>query len=349
MVAKSVPCKNRIRPQLVIAIFMATLLIGTVNAQVAANEDVNSADSAATAASAGAGGAEQAQADKPAPEAAAKTEDQQESPQNNNNDVAAANTPSATSSTTPAAAAAQVAQTTEAAAPQADKNWWKKVNWHALARRDKMEFLRQAQIRANQVTEFTATFSKQERINGKLRDQEVMQMKWRAKPFSVYMKYEKGDKGRQVLYVAGQNEGQAHVKLGGLLGFIVVDVDPHGEQAMEDNLRPITMAGLPNILNNAMPEFKRAADNGDLVVQYLGKLEIGGRKAYTIKRILPRKEIYSVKELVIFIDTETLVPVGADTYDWDGQLESRYRYTNINLNPRLTDKDFDSKNKKYGF
>lgn len=251
---------------------------------------------------------------------------------------------------TPAAPVTPATPATPAeAAVKLDEDWWKAIDWHALARRDKMEFLRKAQIRANQVTQFTATFSKQERIRGKLRDEEIAFMKWRAQPFSVYLKYEKGDRGRQVLFERGQRNDNALVKLGGLLGFVVVEVDPLGDQAMEDNLRPITMAGLPNILNNTMPDFELALTNGDLTVQYLGRLEIGDRRAYTIKRILPRKDIYPCKELVIFIDVETLVPIGADTYDWDGQLESRYRYSNINLNPKLTPADFSRDNKEYGF
>ncbi len=248
-----------------------------------------------------------------------------------------------------AATAAVPAETVQAEAEEDDPDWWKEVNWHALARRDKMEFLRQAQRRANQVTQFTATLSKQERIRGELRDKEVILMKWRAEPFSVYMEYEKGDKGREVLYVEGKRNNNVLVKLGGLLGFVVVEVDPHGEQAMKDNLRPVTMAGLPNILNTSMPDFIEAERNDDLTVQYLGRLEINGRRAYTIKRILPKKDIYPCKELVIFIDVETLVPVGADTYDWDGQLESRYRYSNIDLDPDLTNEDFSRENDDYGF
>ena len=41
------------------------------------------------------------------------------------------------------------------------------------------------------------------------------------------------------------------------------------------------------------------------------------------------------------------MPVGADSYDWDGQLISRYRYGDFKINIDLTDKDFDWRNKAY--
>jgi len=128
-----------------------------------------------------------------------------------------------------------------------------------------------------------------------------------------------------------------------------VQIKPDSDLAMKDNLRPITMAGMVNMLRTVVPQFELASANGDLKTEYLGQMDIGGRKAYAIKRILPQKPIYPCRELVLFIDVEELVPVGADSYGWDGQLESTYRYTEFKINPGLTDYDFDKKNKAYNF
>jgi len=228
---------------------------------------------------------------------------------------------------------------------------WKRVDWDTLARNDQVEFLQKLRQKCTEtLIDFTATFHKQERIRGKLRGKEVSLMKFRAKPFSVYMKYTKGDKGREALYVDGKYDSKIQVHPGGLLGpLFQLKIEPDSGMAMKNNLRPITMAGMTNMLNTVVPQFELARANGDLTVSYLGKMDVGGRKAYAIKRLLPKKDIYPCKELVFFVDCEALVPIGADSYTWDNQLECTYRYTDFKLNTGLTDDDFDRRNKAYHF
>jgi len=228
---------------------------------------------------------------------------------------------------------------------------WNKVNWAELAEKEPLRFLQLLRQRcAETVVDFTGTFYKQERVRGKLRDEESMEIKWRASPFSVYMKYTTGDKGREVLYVDGRYDNKLQAHPGGLLGpLIQLKLDPEGDRAMKDNLRPITKAGIPNMINNLVPPTELAERNGELRMQYVGTMEVGGRKVYCVKRILPEKDIYPCHELVVFVDVELLIPVGADSYMWDGQLQSKYRYTDVKLNAGLADEDFDRRNKSYSF
>ena len=228
---------------------------------------------------------------------------------------------------------------------------WKQIDWEALVQKDQVEFLAKLRQKCIEtLVDFTATFHKQERIRGKLRGKEVAQMKFRAEPFSVYMKYTKGDKGREALYVDGRYDNKLQVHPGGLLGpLFQLKIEPDSDLATRDNLRLITMAGMTSMLNTVLPQFELARANGDLTVSYLGKMDVGGRKAYAIKRILPKKDIYPCKELVFFIDCQALVPIGADSYAWDNQLQSTYRYTDFKLNTGLTDDDFDRRNKAYNF
>ncbi|NLX58710.1 MAG: DUF1571 domain-containing protein [Phycisphaerae bacterium] len=226
---------------------------------------------------------------------------------------------------------------------------WAQVDWHSLVRTDQLKFLQLLQMKCHEtVIDFTATFHKQERIDGKLRDEEAANMKWRRDPFSVYMKFVMGDKGKEAVYVEGQNSGKMRAHAGGLLSWIKLWVEPDSSRAMKDNLRPITKAGMTNMLSAALAVYEEAARNGDLKVEFLGTMTAAGRTCYGIKRTLPKKDIYPGKELVLFIDCEKLVPVGADSYDWDGQIMSKYRYADLKLNTGLTDKDFDWKNPDYG-
>jgi hypothetical protein len=175
-------------------------------------------------------------------------------------------------------------------------------------------------------------------------------MKWRAKPFAVYMKYTKGDKGREVMYVEGKYDNKLLAHPGGLLGPLVqLKVAPNSEQAMKDNLRPITMAGIPNMLHTIVPQFELALSHGELKAEYLGKMDVAGRKVFGIKRTLPKRDCYPCHQLVVFIDCELLIPVGTDSYMWDGQLDSKYRYNDCKLNVGLSDQDFDKKNPAYNF
>ncbi len=229
---------------------------------------------------------------------------------------------------------------------------WKTVEWRQLVKSDPLRFLQLLRLKcAETIVDLTATFHKRERIRGKLPDEpEIIKMKFRADPFSVYMKWRNADKGREVLYVEGQYDNKLQAHPGGLLGpLIQLKIDPHSERAMKNNLRPITAAGMTNMLHRIVLQFELAKANGDLQASYMGTGEVGSRKVYLIKRVLPEKQIYPCGELVVFIDCEALVPVGADSYDWDGQLMSRYRYTDFKINPGLTDEDFDRDNDDYKF
>ena len=96
------------------------------------------------------------------------------------------------------------------------------------------------------VPDYTTTFSKQEFVGGELSENQVINLKCRHKPFSVYMKWIVGDKGQELLYVNGQNDDKMLVKMGGLKGRLVptLKLDPTGSLAMKESRYPITKAGI---------------------------------------------------------------------------------------------------------
>ncbi len=228
---------------------------------------------------------------------------------------------------------------------------WKKFDWDAAVKADQLKFLYLVQQKCQEtIVDFTARFFKQERIKGELHDEETADMKWRGSPFSVYMKYVIGDEGREVLYVAGQYDNKILAHPGGLLGYLIkVKFAPDDPAALKNNLRPITATGMINMMSVVVTQCALARANGDLQLQYGGKIEVGGRPAYAIVRLLPNKPIYPNKELVFLVDVADIVPVGGDSYGWDGQLFTKYRFTDFKINPGLTDRDFDRDNKDYGF
>src|SRR5260370_4648324 len=113
--------------------------------------------------------------------------------------------------------------------------------------------------RLESIPDYTATFLKQERVNGEdLQDLQTIELKLRHEPFSVYMKWtEGGDVGRQVLYVDGHD---MLVRLGGKKGKLlpVIPLDPTGSRAMAESRHPATEMGLLHLIDVLLKYRKRA-------------------------------------------------------------------------------------------
>jgi len=202
------------------------------------------------------------------------------------------------------------------------------------------------------ITDYTCRFQKVERIDGELRKPEIMRMKFRCKPLSVYLKWTgELSKDQEVIYVEGANKGNAWVHPSGLLGWLFrkVNVDPNSKLAMKHSRRPISMAGMGFMGNLVIGQCVDAKARGDLTLTYEGIRHEGGRPSYVFKRVLPKDKGYPVEVLIIYIDREYLVCVRTDGYDWGGDLISHYLYSELVINPGVTDADFDPDNREYAY
>jgi len=106
---------------------------------------------------------------------------------------------------------------------------------------------------------YTATFIKQEQLKkGKPLTQQVMQLKLRRQPFSVYLKFTDPHEGREVIYVEGRNKGKLLVHepsgLASLAG--TISLAPTGDRAMEENRYPVTMLGLEKLLETVLAQWE---------------------------------------------------------------------------------------------
>ena len=121
------------------------------------------------------------------------------------------------------------------------------------------------------ITDYTCRFQKVERIDGELRKPEIMRMKFRCKPLSVYLKWTgELSKDQEVIYVEGANKGNAWVHPSGLLGWLFrkVNVDPNSKLAMKHSRRPISMAGMGFMGNLVIGQCVEAKARGDLTLTY---------------------------------------------------------------------------------
>jgi negative regulator of sigma E activity len=95
------------------------------------------------------------------------------------------------------------------------------------------------------------------------------------------------------------------------------------------------------MLRLIIPPCEDARKKGDLQLEYLGMREEGGRPAYVFKRTLPAEKGYPCHLLTVYIDQQFMIPIRTDAFNWDGNLQGHYRYMDINVNPPLTDDDFN--------
>ena len=227
--------------------------------------------------------------------------------------------------------------------------------------------LERAEQKLKKVLSYTTTFSKQERLNGCLGDSQVMNMKVRHKPFSVYMKWLVGDKGRELLYVDGENDGKMLARVGGIRGRLLpaLKLDPNGSLAMKESRYPITKAGILELVNELLGYRKRDLENHDQVVcTYIDNQLVNKTPCYGFVVEYKTKtysELY--RKSMVMIDQKSGLPIFVKNFTWpheednyktaqeedEATIIEQYVFTDIKMNPQLADADFDKANKKYSF
>src|SRR5262249_34585792 len=114
-----------------------------------------------------------------------------------------------------------------------------------------VQLLANARQKFATVTDYTCTLVKQERIRGQMPPENVIAMKVRNQPYSVYMYWHapKNFAGQEVCYVAGRNNGMMRVHSAGLLKMAGwVSVDPADPRAQQHSRHRIDEGGIGNLI-----------------------------------------------------------------------------------------------------
>jgi len=225
--------------------------------------------------------------------------------------------------------------------------------------------LEKCERRLASVAEYTATFCKQERINGELTEPQLMDLKMRHAPFSVYMKWLNGDKGRQVLFVEGENGGKLLVKFGGWRSRLpALKLDPNGTLAMAESRHPITQAGILELVREAIGYRKKDLESTDRVTRCQccsQTFQETDCYCFTIEYANANvSETY--RKSILLIDKRSYVPMAVKNFTWperdeaidktnldDSTLIEFYAFSNVNLQPQLASTAFDCRNAEYRF
>lgn len=198
---------------------------------------------------------------------------------------------------------------------------------------------------------YTGTITKKERVDGVTEPQQ-MAIKIRHEPFSVHMKFIQPYAGREVLFNSSRNSGKlVALDSGWKRRFGKVKLPVDGMLAMKGQRYPITMMGIRNLTTELIKIAETDVKYGECSVRYSTKYKIDGRPTTMIEAThpVPRKN-FRFHIARIFLDHEYKLPVAYSAYSWPisagGKpvLEEQYIYTNLKLNPGLTDADFDETN-----
>ena len=229
----------------------------------------------------------------------------------------------------------------------------------ALTLRDVINFAAESRAAVKDVKDYTVVFNKTEMVK-KLVIKQEMQMKFRAKPFSVYFLYRGGSaEGRQAIYVEGRNDNKLIVKeASGIASYVGGGVylrlsDP---RVMAENRYPVTNVGIANLLETSIRDWEHESKVAGAEVDVLffpnAKLKDLPCQAVQVKHLKKHGDLkYHMNR--VYFDKETKLPVRSERFGWPTRagekppLVEEYRYTNLKTNVKLTDADFDPV--RYGF
>ncbi len=238
-----------------------------------------------------------------------------------------------------------------------------------LAMRLKQALMLDAKAKLLTIPDYVTTFTRQERVQGKLLERESSDLKVRHTPFSVYMKTTEGHEvGREILFIEGQNDNRMLVKKGGKLGEALptFKIEPDSALALKEARYPLTTSGLMKLVDKIVDYCARDVklDEG-YSCQFLPDQKIDGRMCYVIRTDYTCAEVdpdYRVS--IIFADKATAIPLCVKNYGWSdkcGAAESAnekltdetliefYAFTGLQYRSRLADVEFDQANAQYHF
>lgn len=209
-----------------------------------------------------------------------------------------------------------------------------------------------------QIKDFQATFIKREKVGRKMQATHTMQIKFREKPLSVYLNFQKPHTGREVIYFHGRNGNQILAHETGIKGLVgTVSLQPNSPQAMDESRYPITTIGIRKMLFQILKQWKEERQiEGGVSVKYFPDAKLGNLQCKVLQTSYPQQKPGLRFQMTrLYIDKATNLPVRVEQYDWPTrrnatpELVEEYTYTNIRTNVGLSDADFDPKNPAYNF
>jgi len=233
------------------------------------------------------------------------------------------------------------------------------------ALRKKVELLQSGLAFLESRGSYSAQMAKQEVVGGELLPEHIISLKCRQQPFSVYLLWQTGDPGREVLYIEGENQGRLIGHDGGWKARLpALSLSPNSGLAMRDSRYPVTNAGLGGLIDLMIGVHRTDLQLASYTTcDYEPHVAFDGRdcQAFTTVYKDP-KSSPQYRKSVTLIDREWNVPLSSQHYEWPrpgldrsgdefdaATLIESYQFTDVDFDRPLTDADFDRQNDNYAF
>ncbi len=209
---------------------------------------------------------------------------------------------------------------------------------HAQEIHDPEAIINRVSETINTITDYTCIFGKRELIGDRIIREENIILKVK-RPGSFYMRWTDGpNRGRVAIYIEGRNNNKMLLRPGGLLGFFTVSIDPNGKEALRENRHSITEADFISIFERFKANYMKCLTDAECSPPL-----VKSRDSETLKlnvKFPPGKGYYAHTGSLT-IDRKTWLPTGLICYGWDNEFLEEYRFSDIKINPGLTEHNFE--------
>lgn len=217
------------------------------------------------------------------------------------------------------------------------------------------------------IDDYTALFVKRCRVGGVLPPLQYATLKIRNRkledqqlttPLSVYLDFLRPSsvKGREVIWVESENNGNMIVHQGGFASFITTRLDPEGMLAMRGQRYSIKKIGIENLLEQFVATGLSDRQHGECEVQIQTDSKFGNVSCTVVEITHPiQREHFRFHRARVYFDNSVNLPIRYQAWLWPETqggkpiLDEEYNYFNLNVNVGLSASDFDPSNPEYRF
>lgn len=199
------------------------------------------------------------------------------------------------------------------------------------------------------VQDYTLVMKREQRFEkpGDEMEHATLFVKHRREPSCVYMRWiEKPHKGREMLFCDERYDGKILVHEGGLLGVLTIKIDPKKESKDRGvgfrSPDEIGMFAIERMVEDA----KQRESEPTLSQRKINGVEASCLRFETGAEV-PRRFEVGARELCV--DPANNLPLAIRLWSPDGTLMEDGTFSQIKLNPGLSDQDFDKENPDYDF
>lgn len=207
------------------------------------------------------------------------------------------------------------------------------------------------------VKDYEAVLVKRELIGRRLM-KATMNLKLREEPRSFYLKFVEPNAGREVIYNEGRLNNQMQIHEAGFKSLVgTVLRAPNAPDVMAENRYPANMVGLKVMLDKVIKQWEEEGKFGEIETKKYPDARLPTGEAciaYESLHPVPRDQ-FKFHITRLWIDSKTGLAIRVEQLgfpqkgDKQPPVLEEYTYGAIKTNLKLTDADFDVRNKAYQF